>query len=385
MSKCRGDPLDSPVLFSIFSTGADYANNIARMSKAKRRASCRARRCAPTIRGWRRFSTWPAFRRDAGFRDDATVYLLQSSRGARAAAAVLHRLGRRAAGDGRRRRRHRQLQPPPFPRRQARNALWRRRHACSFPIRSTASASPMRRRPARSAFAPHRHEGKLTGLAALGEPAFADRMAAAFRRRRRRPRAVRFPRASFAMYDFMQRHLPRSGRREDVAASIQKVLEDTMLASVAPPAGAASGAPSRPCRRRVRQCAPQPAVGRDSSISTRSSSSRPMGDEGLPVGGALAFLLRRDGIGRLARASAGGCTTSISAATIAARHRCCLRRHRRRAAARRQSARDGGASVSAAGEIGAIYTGRMEFGPRALGARSHPRQSGAARDPRPAQ
>jgi carbamoyltransferase len=93
-----------------------------------------------------------------------------------------------------------------------------------------------------------------------------------------------------------------------------------------------------------------------------------MGDEGLPVGGALAYLLKRDGterwlsqrrrldnvyLGRDYTGEADGALAKIPGV--------------------RRIAGDPVAIVAkrlAAGEIGAIYTGRMEYGPRALGARS---------------
>jgi carbamoyltransferase len=94
----------------------------------------------------------------------------------------------------------------------------------------------------------------------------------------------------------------------------------------------------------------------------------PMGDEGLPVGGALSYLLRRDGIRRW----------------LAQRHRLSdlyLGRDYSKEADNILTAICGTKRVPgepiqaaakrlAAGEIGAIYTGRMEYGPRALGARS---------------
>jgi carbamoyltransferase len=93
-----------------------------------------------------------------------------------------------------------------------------------------------------------------------------------------------------------------------------------------------------------------------------------MGDEGLPVGGALSYLLKRDGISRwldqrrrltdvyLGRDYSSEADGNL-AATAGVR---CLSDDPVEAAAKRL----------AAGEIGAIYTGRREYGPRALGARS---------------
>jgi carbamoyltransferase len=94
----------------------------------------------------------------------------------------------------------------------------------------------------------------------------------------------------------------------------------------------------------------------------------PMGDDGLPIGAALAYLLERDGLPhwleqrrRLSNVYLGRDYTKVADAALAATP---------------GIARSGDAPVAGAaqrlarGEIGAIYTGRMELGPRALGARS---------------
>src|SRR5262249_54400477 len=94
----------------------------------------------------------------------------------------------------------------------------------------------------------------------------------------------------------------------------------------------------------------------------------PMGDEGLPVGGALSYLLKRDGIRRwlaqrrrLSDVYLGHDYTKRADDDIPAM-----------AGIRRLAGDPVQASAKrlAKGEIGAIYTGRMEYGPRALGARS---------------
>jgi carbamoyltransferase len=94
----------------------------------------------------------------------------------------------------------------------------------------------------------------------------------------------------------------------------------------------------------------------------------PMGDEGLPVGGSLVYLLQRDGIARwlkqrrrLEDVYLGRDYTDLVDDTLAE-----MRGIRRLAG----DPVEGTAKRLAAGEIGAIYTGRMEYGPRALGARS---------------
>ncbi len=214
-------------------------------------------------------------------------------------------------------------------------------------------------------FRMNRHEGKLTGLSAMGEPVFADRIGKHFNitQAGRVQSDFRRNREIFELLDA----IAKEGRREDVAASIQKVLEDTMLASV----------------RRLLEQNPSRHLGVAGGIFANVRLNRvlaekldldevfvfpPMGDEGLPVGGALAYLLRRDGLDHwlkqrrrlndvyLGRDYDGEADESLAGI-----------------AGVRRLAGDPIATAAkrvAAGEIGAIYTGRMEYGPRALGARS---------------
>jgi carbamoyltransferase len=142
-------------------------------------------------------------------------------------------------------------------------------------------------------FRPNRHEGKLTGLSALGEPVHAQRIGRHFRVDENGRVHSDF-RSNAAMQELL-REIAAEGRREDVAASIQKVLEDTMLTSV----------------RRLLERHPARHLGLAGGIFANVKLNRalaenlpideifvfpPMGDEGLPVGGALAYLLERDGM-----------------------------------------------------------------------------------------
>jgi carbamoyltransferase len=93
-----------------------------------------------------------------------------------------------------------------------------------------------------------------------------------------------------------------------------------------------------------------------------------MGDEGLPIGGALAYLLERDGqqawldrrlpLGDvyLGRDYSDSIDRTLSSAEGVKNTG--------------EDPVEGAAQRLHAGEIGAIYVGRMEYGPRALGARS---------------
>jgi carbamoyltransferase len=214
-------------------------------------------------------------------------------------------------------------------------------------------------------FRDNRHEGKLTGLSAMGEPVFAEQIGRHFRVDDA-GRIFSDFRNNAAIFKLLA-EIAKEGRREDVAASIQKVLEDTMLLSVG----------------RLLEHYPARHLGVAGGIFANVRLNRllaerfdfdeifvfpPMGDEGLPVGGSLVYLLKRDGIAhwlkqrrRLKDVYLGRDYTDVVDTTLSG-----IRYIRRL---------DGDpieetAKLLVAGEIGAIYTGRMEYGPRALGART---------------
>jgi carbamoyltransferase len=214
-------------------------------------------------------------------------------------------------------------------------------------------------------FRSNRHEGKLTGLAAAGQPMLAEKIGAHFRVDDGGRILADFSTIK-AMHECVHK-LAAGARREDVAASIQKVLEDNMLASVA----------------RLLERFPARHLGLAGGVFANVRLNRllaeqlplqeififpAMGDEGLPVGGALAYLLERDGLAhwleqrrRIDNVYLGRDYTAAADTALAAG-----------AGIKRSS----DAPVSGAvarlvkGELGAVYTGRMEYGPRALGARS---------------
>ncbi len=214
-------------------------------------------------------------------------------------------------------------------------------------------------------FRPNRHEGKLTGLSAMGRPIYAEQIARHYHVDQAGRVHSDFRKAR-ALYELL-RDIASNGRREDVAASIQNVLEDRMLTSI----------------RRLLQKNPARHLGVSGGVFANVRLNRvlaeklglaevfvfpAMGDEGLPVGGALSYLLKRDGIGRwlaqrrrLSDVYLGRDYTKRSDDDLAAM-----------AGIRRLAGDPVEASAKrlAQGEIGAIYTGRMEYGPRALGARS---------------
>jgi carbamoyltransferase len=210
-----------------------------------------------------------------------------------------------------------------------------------------------------------RHEGKLTGLAAYGEPKLAGEMAAQFRFNDNDGLIETDFRNWSAMREkFLA--ICQGHDREIIAASIQKVAEDFTLQSV------------RWWLERTgaRKLALAGGLFANVRLNRLLAETLPldevfifpaMGDDGLSVGCALAFLQQRDG----------------TAAWLSHRHRLddvylgqdFDNRIDATLAAAGMKRLPGGSLETAvelirAGKAGAIYTGRMEFGPRALGARS---------------
>jgi carbamoyltransferase len=214
-------------------------------------------------------------------------------------------------------------------------------------------------------FVPMRHEGKVTGLAALGQPAITDEIAARFSVNDA-GRVLSDFRGLDEFQNFMTR-VAKSVSREDASASIQKALEDIMLLSV-----------SRLLQRhKARHLGLAGGVFANVRLNRLLAEKLPideififpaMGDEGMPAGGALCYLLQRDGLPhwlkqrhRLGDVYFGrDYTDTIDAALKSAAG----------VRATGEAPVKGAAGRLSAGQIGAIYTGRMEYGPRALGARS---------------
>jgi carbamoyltransferase len=215
-------------------------------------------------------------------------------------------------------------------------------------------------------FRENRHEGKITGLAAFGSPVLYDEIVSHFWVTDEGLIRSKFPRTA-TLFNYIRQIAPRV-KREDAAASVQKVVEDLMLTSV----------------RRLLERYPARKLGLAGGLFANVRLNQllaeklpideifvfpPMGDEGLPVGGVLAYLLRRDGMvqwlkerRRLESVYLGRDYDSEIDGTLRATPGV-----RQTQAA---SPAEDAARRIAVGKIGAIYTGRMEYGPRALGARS---------------
>jgi carbamoyltransferase len=216
-------------------------------------------------------------------------------------------------------------------------------------------------------FRMNRHEGKLTGLAAYGEPTLLPVMQRHFTVSA--DGRIEMDLANDGALRDRFRALALTETRENAAASVQALLEWGIHESV-----------QRLLERHgVRRLGLAGGVFANVRLNRLLAESLPvdevfvvppMGDDGLVIGGALQFLLDRDGLGawlkerhRLSHVYWGGDHDGGVAGIFA-------------------GAGAGGitrcvgdpvgvtADRLAAGGIGALYHGRMEYGPRALGARS---------------
>jgi carbamoyltransferase len=209
-----------------------------------------------------------------------------------------------------------------------------------------------------------RHEGKLTGLSARGEPKLAPALARHFRLE------DGLVAADFKDWHALERavrDICRGHDRETIAASIQQVTEDLI-------AGSLRYWLARTGRRRLGLAG---GLFANVRLNRLLAETLPldeifvfpaMGDDGVSVGAPLCFLLERDGLRawlghrkRLDDVYLGRDYDQHIDACLSA------------APGIRTLAGDPAAVATdliRAHKAGAIYVGRMEFGPRALGARS---------------
>ncbi|MEC7490178.1 MAG: carbamoyltransferase C-terminal domain-containing protein [Pseudomonadota bacterium] len=211
----------------------------------------------------------------------------------------------------------------------------------------------------------NRHEGKLTGLAAFGKPTLYESLSSHFTVTDDGVIHSRF--ASFEAMKNQIRDLSKDEEPANVAASIQKLLEDYVSDSVcrfveqtgAEHLALAGGVFANVSLNRI--------LGERTGVKDFFIFPG-MGDEGLAIGNVLHYLLAKDGLvnwmksrrhlqnvywgGDYSRDLQAALSSSDDLKQIAG------------------SPADIAAQKLADGAVGAIYEGRTEFGPRALGARS---------------
>ena len=214
-------------------------------------------------------------------------------------------------------------------------------------------------------YIPNRHEGKLTGLAAHGNPALMAEISQHFR-----IDETGQINSTFASYAEMGKYLNNlfvGHKREDVAASIQLFLEETVLKSIGKLLNRSS----------ARRLGLSGGVHANVRLNQRIAEELPvdevfiypaMSDAGLSIGGILSFLLERDGMEKwlanrwllehlyFGRSHGNAIDKTLSKAEGIK----CVEGEPAQIAAKEL----------AAGRIVAIFNQSMEYGPRALGARS---------------
>jgi carbamoyltransferase len=210
-----------------------------------------------------------------------------------------------------------------------------------------------------------RHEGKLTGLSAFGTAKAAGEIKRHFRVEENGEISADFP-SHDAMRDFAF-DVVRRLSREDAAASVQSVLEELVCEAV-----------EKLLRITGTRCLSVAGgifanVRLNRAIIEMTCAERififpAMGDEGLPVGACLLYLHQRDGASawqrrrHLLEQVYLGRSYNDTFGVASARYPmvvCDSSDHASKAV-----------DALVAGKIVAIYTGRMEYGPRALGNRS---------------
>jgi carbamoyltransferase len=211
----------------------------------------------------------------------------------------------------------------------------------------------------------NRHEGKTTGLAAWGVPKFYDPIAARFRVDEAGQIASDFP-DNPALRQFLF-DLFEGAKREDVAASIQRFLEDFVLQSVE----------RLLARSGARKLGLAGGVFANVRLNQRLAEELPvdevfvypaMSDQGLAAGGVLKFLLERDGLETWLKHRYPLETLYYGRDFGAEIDR--VLAHGAGIARIPGAPVETAARLVADGAIVAIFTKGMEYGPRALGARS---------------
>jgi carbamoyltransferase len=211
----------------------------------------------------------------------------------------------------------------------------------------------------------NRHEGKLTGLAALGKPVLLDALAAHFRIDADGRVSTNFA-DNKAMREFIF-GLAKDASREDMAASVQALLEATVIGSVR----------ALLERHPARHLGLAGGVFANVLLNQKLAALKgidevfvypAMSDQGLAAGGVLQYLLERDGLEhwlrqrhRLGDLYLGRDYDGIAEQSFTADGR--LERVSSTPA-------DTVPRLLADGWVVGLYVGGMEYGPRALGART---------------
>jgi carbamoyltransferase len=210
-----------------------------------------------------------------------------------------------------------------------------------------------------------RHEGKLTGLSARGEPALRDAFARHFRLGKDGLIASDFTTWKAMLNATMT--ICDGHPRETIAASIQQLVEDLMAGAVG----------HWLARSNARRLALAGGLFANVRLNRLLAETLPveeifiypaMGDDGLAVGAALCYLRDRDGLPAWLAQRLRLDNVYFGRDYDGEIDACLLRDKKIRRLTGDPIAT--ATELVEAGQAGAIYVGRMEHGPRALGARS---------------
>lgn len=211
----------------------------------------------------------------------------------------------------------------------------------------------------------NRHEGKLTGLAAYGKPSLFEPMAAHFSVSDTGEVASDFPNNKAMKQAIFE--MAKTASREDVAASVQELLEVYTLASLKKIMAqhsverlALAGGAFANVRLNKLLC--------EETGIKEIFIAPAMGDDGLVIGGALEYLLQQDGEEAFFAKRRKLENVYLGEQFDTEAEQLFMQDGRLEKVAGDPA--ETAAGLIAKDYIGAIYTGRMEFGPRALGARS---------------
>jgi carbamoyltransferase len=210
-----------------------------------------------------------------------------------------------------------------------------------------------------------RHEGKLTGLSARGEPALRDDFARHFRLGDDGLIASDFTTWRAMLKTTLA--ICAGHSRETIAASIQQLVEDLLAGAVGHWLE----------RTKARRLALAGGLFANVRLNRLLAETLPldeifiypaMGDDGLAVGAGLCYLRDRDGLAAWLKQRRRLDNLYLGRDYDAQIDACLMAEGTIRRLAGEPAAT--AADLIEAGNAGAIYVGRMEHGPRALGARS---------------
>ena len=216
-------------------------------------------------------------------------------------------------------------------------------------------------------FRAHRHEGKITGLAAYGDPAYVD-VLKQFITCEHGSTVNKGQVFHWAAIKAIEKALPSSFKKEDLAASMQQVLEDVaceyirhwMEKAGCPDLALAGGVFANvKLNQRIHEL-----------DSVRSVAIHPaMGDEGLAVGAAFAMSVAVGKANSVKIASSKLADVYLGPGFSEAEIERSVSKQGLEAQ-RIEHVERSIAELLAQGNVVARFDGRMEYGPRALGNRS---------------